>query len=190
MKTKLRLLRLAAPPVVAFHWQHTQAADAAEKPNIVFILMDNLGYGEPGVYGGGITRGAPTPHRQLATEGSGSSTSTSRRSARRVARLHDGALFDSLGHALGADRRRARRIDGVGGDRRRACYPVRATSPAAFGKWHLGSVQGRLPNDQGFDEWYGIPRTTDEAFWPSGPAAKAVGVTSAHHGRPQRREEP
>jgi len=30
------------------------------KPNIVFILMDNLGYGEVGVYGGGITRGAPT----------------------------------------------------------------------------------------------------------------------------------
>jgi arylsulfatase len=31
------------------------------KPRIVFILTDNLGYGEPGVYGGGIIRGAPTP---------------------------------------------------------------------------------------------------------------------------------
>jgi len=51
---------------------------------------------------------------------------------------------------------------------------------AAFGKWHLGSSQGRLPNDQGFDEWYGIPRTTDEAFWPSTPAAKAVGVPFVH----------
>jgi arylsulfatase len=40
------------------------------KPNIVFILMDNLGYGELGVYGGGITRGAPTPRiDQLAAEG-------------------------------------------------------------------------------------------------------------------------
>ncbi|MET0169691.1 MAG: sulfatase-like hydrolase/transferase [Aliihoeflea sp.] len=69
MKTKLRLLRLAALPVVAFHWQHTQAADA-RKPNIVFILMDNLGYGELGCYGGGITRGAPTPRiDKLATEG-------------------------------------------------------------------------------------------------------------------------
>jgi len=33
----------------------------ANKPNIIFISMDNLGYGEPVVYGGGITRGAPTP---------------------------------------------------------------------------------------------------------------------------------
>jgi arylsulfatase len=37
---------------------------------------------------------------------------------------------------------------------------------ALFGKWRLGSHDGRLPNDQGFDEWYGIPRTTDEALWP------------------------
>src|SRR6516164_9223446 len=48
---------------------------------------------------------------------------------------------------------------------------------AHFGKWHLGSEQGRLPNDQGFDEWYGIPRTTDEAFWPSESAVKAAGVS-------------
>jgi arylsulfatase A-like enzyme len=25
---------------------------------------------------------------------------------------------------------------------------------AAFGKWHLGDVEGRLPVDQGFDEWW------------------------------------
>jgi arylsulfatase A-like enzyme len=32
--------------------------------------MDNLGYGEVGVYGGGITRGAPTPRiDRLAAEG-------------------------------------------------------------------------------------------------------------------------
>src|SRR5215475_5574940 len=36
----------------------------APKPNIVFILMDNLGYGEVGCYGGGIVRGAPTPARE------------------------------------------------------------------------------------------------------------------------------
>jgi arylsulfatase len=45
-------------------------AHGQSKPNIVLILMDNLGYGELGVYGGGILRGAPTPRLdKLASEG-------------------------------------------------------------------------------------------------------------------------
>jgi arylsulfatase len=36
---------------------------------------------------------------------------------------------------------------------------------ALYGKWHLGDQEGRLPNDRGFDEWYGIPRTTNEALF-------------------------
>jgi arylsulfatase A-like enzyme len=43
----------------------------------------------------------------------------------------------------------------------------RGYATAHYGKWHLGSQDGRLPNDQGFDEWYGIPRSTDESMWPS-----------------------
>jgi len=40
------------------------------RPNIVFVLTDNLGYGEVGAYGGGMTRGAPTPRiDSLAREG-------------------------------------------------------------------------------------------------------------------------
>ena len=39
----------------------TSSAYAQDKPNIVFIFADNLGYGELGSYGGGILRGAPTP---------------------------------------------------------------------------------------------------------------------------------
>ena len=40
------------------------------KPNILFVLMDNLGYGELGVYGGGALRGAPTPRiDELAADG-------------------------------------------------------------------------------------------------------------------------
>jgi hypothetical protein len=43
---------------------------AGKKPNIVFMLTDNLGYGELGSYGGGILRGAPTPRiDKLASEG-------------------------------------------------------------------------------------------------------------------------
>ena len=43
---------------------------SAHKPNILFMLVDNLGFGELGVYGGGATRGAPTPRiDRLASEG-------------------------------------------------------------------------------------------------------------------------
>ena len=51
---------------------NAQAASQARgaKPNIVLMLADNLGYGELGVYGGGILRGAPTPRiDKLAGEG-------------------------------------------------------------------------------------------------------------------------
>jgi arylsulfatase len=45
-------------------------AQETSKPNIVVWLMDNLGYGELGIYGGGILRGAPTPIiDKLASEG-------------------------------------------------------------------------------------------------------------------------
>jgi hypothetical protein len=36
-----------------------QPARDSRKPNIVFMLTDNLGYGELGCYGRGIVRGAP-----------------------------------------------------------------------------------------------------------------------------------
>jgi arylsulfatase len=41
-----------------------------KKPNVVFILADNVGYGDLGPYGGGELRGSPTPRiDQLAREG-------------------------------------------------------------------------------------------------------------------------
>ena len=39
------------------------AAQQTQKPNVVFILADNVGYGDLGAYGGGELRGAPTPAR-------------------------------------------------------------------------------------------------------------------------------
>src|SRR6476469_10622136 len=48
----------------------SETASRQQKPNIVLVLMDNLGWGELGVYGGGILRGAPTPRiDKLASEG-------------------------------------------------------------------------------------------------------------------------
>lgn len=36
----------------------TQSVAQQQKPNVVFILADNVGYGDLGAYGGGELRGA------------------------------------------------------------------------------------------------------------------------------------
>jgi arylsulfatase len=169
-------LTLTAIANVVYSQQKTE-----QKPNIVFILMDNLGYGEPGCYGGGILRGASTPCiDQLATEGTRlldfnvEAQCTPSRSAIMTGRfsIRSGTHTVPIGGGLDGltqwEVTIAKLLSGVG------------YATGHFGKWHLGSDDGRLPNDQGFDEWYGIPRTTDEAFWPTDPAAKAANVSFTH----------
>jgi arylsulfatase A-like enzyme len=139
-----------------------------KKPNIVFILTDNLGYGEVGAYGGGSTRGAPTPNiDSLAKDGTQllnmntETQCTPSRSSFLTGRfsIRSGTYMVPLGGVPEGltqwEITIAEALSEVG------------YATAMYGKWHLGSHDGRLPNDQGFDEWYGIPRTTDEAMWSS-----------------------
>ncbi|MEE8079517.1 MAG: hypothetical protein V3T18_11020, partial [Pseudomonadales bacterium] len=59
------LLVLIAPVSLA-----VAAPGSDNKPNIVLVVMDNFGYGEVGVYGGGVLRGAATPNiDSIAAEG-------------------------------------------------------------------------------------------------------------------------
>src|SRR5207244_10002987 len=51
---------------------------------------------------------------------------------------------------------------------------ARGYGTAIYGKWYLGDREGRFPKDGGFDEWYGIPRTTNETMFVS-----SVGFDSA-----------
>jgi arylsulfatase A-like enzyme len=147
-----------------------QAAKDGKKPNILFILADNLGYGELGAYGGGATRGAPTPRLdKLASEGlrltnmNMETQCTPSRSSILTGHFAIRSGTHSVpfgGVADGLTQWEVTMAESVSADR---------YATALFGKWHLGSHDGRLPNDQGFDKWYGIPRTTDEALWPGAP---------------------
>jgi arylsulfatase len=40
----------------------TSMASAQNKPNVVIMLADNVGYGDIRAYGAGEVRGMPTPH--------------------------------------------------------------------------------------------------------------------------------
>jgi arylsulfatase len=139
-------------------------------PHVVLILADNLGWGELGCYGGGELRGAPTPRiDRLASEGlrllnfNVESDCVPTRSALMTGRhpIRTGALQAvpaglpqgivpwevTLAQLLSA----------------------RGYAAAIHGKWHLGDRAGRYPTDRGFDEWYGIPRTTNESMFTSSP---------------------
>lgn len=140
----------------------------ASSPHIVLIVSDNLGWGELGCYGGGALRGAPTPRIDaLAREGlllqnfNVESDCVPTRSALMSGRhpIRTGCL-QSVPPGLPQ-----------GLTRWEVTLPQLLSqagyATAHFGKWHLGDVAGRFPSDRGFDEWYGIPRTTDESQFTS-----------------------
>jgi len=140
------------------------------RPNIVFILADNLGWGELGCYGGGVLRGAPTPHIDaLAAEGlrltnfNVESDCVPTRSALMTGRhpIRTGAL-QSVPAGL---------PQGITPWEITLAQLLSAQGYATgiFGKWHLGDRAGRYPQERGFDEWFGIPRTTNESMFTSTP---------------------
>ncbi len=141
---------------------------SSHKPNIVLILADNLGWGELGCYGGGALRGAPTPFIDgLAKQGillqnfNVESDCVPTRSALMSGRhpIRTGCLQSvPPGLPQGLTRNEVTLAQLLG----QAGYAT-----AHYGKWHLGDVPGRFPSDRGFDEWYGIPRTTDESQFTS-----------------------
>jgi arylsulfatase A-like enzyme len=162
----------AARTVTAQAQQQAPAATVAsgQRPNIVFILTDNLGYGELGCYGGGATRGAPTPRiDSLAKSGlrltnmNMETQCTPSRSSLMTGRWAVRSGTHSVPFGGVADGLTQWEVT-IG-----AALSAAGYTTGYYGKWHLGGQDGRLPNDKGFDEWYGIPRTTDEAMWPSSP---------------------
>ena len=65
---KIRYVFTLASLVLALSLATSSAA--TEKPNVVLMLSDNVGYGDIGAFQGGAIRGAPTPNiDSIAAEG-------------------------------------------------------------------------------------------------------------------------
>jgi arylsulfatase len=166
----------------------------ARRPHIVLMLSDNLGFGEIGVYGGGVLRGAPTPRLDgLAAEGMRFTNfnveleCTPSRSALLTGRMpvRSGtwrAASPGLPGGLAPwEITLAEMLADAGYD------------SAIFGKWHLGDEPGRYPTDQGFEEWWGFllhqPRQLQDRVGFD-PAVAKVPQLRGRRGEAVRQVEP
>ena len=161
----------------------------ASRPNVVLIFPDNLGWGEVGAYGS--VRGDLTPRiDKLAAEGmrltnfnvefsctvSRAALMTGRYAIRSGATQSGGITLWETTIAEG--------LKSVG------------YATALFGKWHLGGdrPEGRRePSHQGFDQFYGIPRTSNEAGTTIAQGQTAPGTSFIWEGKagePSRNVKP
>jgi arylsulfatase len=134
-----------------------------QRPNIVFVLADNVGWGDWSCYGGN----QPTPRiDQLAEEGirftnhcvenECTPTRTAIMTGRQSVRCGTYTAVPMHGGPTGLSEWEytiAELLSDAG-------Y---ATS--CYGKWHLGQIEGRLPTDKGFDEWWGYRNSANECGW-------------------------
>ena len=155
------------------------ASAQAARPNIVLIFPDNLGWGEVGAYGS--VRGRLTPRiDKLAAEG---------------------IRLNNFNVEFSCVVSRAALLTGRYAIRSGATQPSGITlweitiaealksigyATALFGKWHLGGDQPdgrREPTHQGFDEFYGIPRTSNEAQTTIANGQRERGTSFIREGR-------
>jgi arylsulfatase A-like enzyme len=130
----------------------------ADRPNILFFHVDNLGFGELSCYSGGPFRGTWTRRidafagrglrlTNYAPEVQCTPTRSALLTGRHAIRSgnHSVPLGASGGWGLVAwEKTLGDLLTEVG------------YSCAVYGKWHVGEGSGRWPTDHGFAEWYGI----------------------------------
>ena len=129
-----------------------------KKPNIVWFLVDDMGYGDPGCFGGGASIGAATPNMDKLAAGGLKLTSTysqptctPTRSAILTGRIpfrtgltRPILAGDKLTKNPWADEMSLPTILSASG------YKT-----VLSGKWHVGELKGMRPSEIGFDEWLG-----------------------------------
>ncbi|RKX36593.1 MAG: arylsulfatase [Verrucomicrobia bacterium] len=126
------------------------------KPNILIFIIDDMGWGDPGCYGGGAAVGAPTPNMDalarsglLMTSCYSQPSCTPSRAAFQTGRLPQ-RTGQTRPTAAGEKAQKTQEL-----------YLAKVLSEAGYatgmaGKWHLGESVGSRPTDQGgYDEFYG-----------------------------------
>jgi arylsulfatase A-like enzyme len=127
------------------------AADAPkQKPNIIVILADDMGYADIGAHG---CKDIPTPNIDLLAKGG----------ARFTNAYANGSFCTPTRAALMSCRYQHRYgIEDLGGPLPAQAHTLPQRLQAAgyttgmVGKWHLGSHEGFTPVDRGFDEFFGF----------------------------------
>jgi arylsulfatase A-like enzyme len=135
-------------------------AIAQEKPNIVVLLMDDVGYGDLSSYGHPIIK---TPNMdRLGEEGIRfTSFVTAMWCTPTRTQLMTGRYMPRIDFGGGTG------SDGTGGLPDSEVTIAQSLKDAGYttgmaGKWHLGYMQDKyLPPNKGFDSWFGIPYSND-----------------------------
>jgi len=138
---------------------------SAPPPNIIVILVDEMGYGDLASYGHPTIR---TPHLdRMASEGQ---RWTNFYAAANVCTPSRAALLTGrwpVRNGMTSDRRRVLTAQAAGGlplaeITLAEVLKAEGYRTACIGKWHLGHRPQFLPTRQGFDIFYGTPYSNDE----------------------------
>ncbi|HBY85925.1 MAG TPA: N-acetylgalactosamine-6-sulfatase [Colwellia sp.] len=144
----------------------TQNNSKVDKPNIVFIFADDLGYGDISSFG---AKDINTPHiDQLANDGI---KFTNFYSAANICTPSRASLLTGR-HSVRMGISSVFAEDSPEGMPLSEITIAEALKPQGYktglvGKWHLGHNDRFMPWNQGFDEFYGVPYSNDMSsfFW-------------------------